>query len=102
LNCKWLTTVFFTNNSHLRQISGFQRCGSLCQIEIPRFVEVIYKDDFKGCQSLREVRFSMGSSIREIRGFHDCCSLSYVEIPRSIECTHSKAFSGCDLCFQIH
>jgi hypothetical protein len=80
----------------LREISGFQVCTSLCQIEIPSSIEVIWNFGFSGCRSLNEVIFSSGSHLREISGFRQCTSLCRIEIPSSVEKIGCYGFFECN------
>jgi hypothetical protein len=61
-----LKEVLFEAGSHLRDIEGFQGCGSLIRIDIPASVEVIGSLAFFGCSGLKEVRFEAGSHLRRI------------------------------------
>jgi hypothetical protein len=63
--CTSLSEVIFSSDSHLREISGFQLCSSLYQIEIPSSVEVIGYCGFFSCESLRVVIFWAGCRLRE-------------------------------------
>jgi hypothetical protein len=58
----------FSSDIHLREISGFGNCTSLCRIEIPSSVEVIRKYGFTSCQLLRVVIFQAGCRIRKNGG----------------------------------
>jgi hypothetical protein len=42
--CASLNEIIFSSGSHLREISGFQSCTSLCRIEIPSSVEMTRKN----------------------------------------------------------
>jgi hypothetical protein len=94
---KWksLTKVSFTSPSHLREISGFQYCTSLCRIEIPSSAEKIGDWGFYCCTSLNEIIFSSDSHLREISGFQHCTSLCRIEIPSSVEKIGDCGLTGC-------
>jgi hypothetical protein len=40
-DCKSLKRIIFSSGNPLRKIAGFERCRSLCRIEIPSSVEVL-------------------------------------------------------------
>jgi hypothetical protein len=90
-----LKRVIFSSDSHLREISGFQFCTSLCRIEIPSSVEWIGLNGFLGCTSLNEIVFSSDSHLREIDGFQGCTSLCRIDIPSSVEKIGWYGFLGC-------
>jgi hypothetical protein len=90
-----LKKIIFSSGNHLREISGFQQCISLCQIEIPPSVEKIGLDGFRGCTSLNAIVFSSDGHLREIDGFCECTSLCRIEIPSSVETIGCNGFSGC-------
>jgi hypothetical protein len=70
--CSGLKEVLFEAGSHLRDIKGFQFCGSLIRIDIPASVELIWSSAFSGCSGLKEVIFEVGSHLRDIKGFQFC------------------------------
>jgi hypothetical protein len=100
-SCTSLNEIVFSSGSHLREISGFQHCTSLCRIEIPSSVVKIGDWGFYCCTSLNELIFSFDSHLREISGFCKCTSLCRIEIPSSVEKIGNPAvdvgggFHGC-------
>jgi hypothetical protein len=85
--------LFFSSDSQLKSISGFEGCTSLCRIEIPSLVEIIGFDGFRRCTSLNEIIFSSDSQIKDIQGFGGCTSLCRIEIPSSVAIING--FSEC-------
>jgi hypothetical protein len=79
----------------LREIGGFDKCTSLCRIEILSSVEIITESGFTGCTSLNEIIFSIDSHLREIGGFHFCTSLCRIDIPSSVEIISQYGFFRC-------
>jgi hypothetical protein len=94
-SCSSLNEVIFSSNCHLREIDGFQKCISLCRIEIPASVELIGDLGFFQCTSLTEIFFLSDSHLREIRGFQKCTSLCRIEVPSSVEVIDDSGFAGC-------
>jgi hypothetical protein len=94
---KWksLTKVIFTSPSHLREVSGFGDCTSLCRIEIPSSVEKIGDCGFYCCTSLNQIIFSSNSHLREISSFGNCTSFCRIEIPSSVEVIGVCGFNSC-------
>jgi hypothetical protein len=78
-----LAEVAFASDSNLRKIDGFCDCTSLCRIDIPSSVEIIFCPGFSKCRSLADVVLASDSHLREIAGFCDCASLCYISIPPS-------------------
>jgi hypothetical protein len=90
-----LNEIVFSSDSHLKNISGFGECTSLCRIEIPSSVEAIWDKGFSGCISLNEIVFSSDSRLRILCGFHECTSLCRIENPSSVERLTCSSFPGC-------
>jgi hypothetical protein len=76
--------------------SGSRSCVTLDhsnRIEIPSYVEIIYRGSFASCSSLAEVSFGSDCHVKEIGGFSVCSSLRRIEIPPSVEVISVAAFS---------
>jgi hypothetical protein len=80
--------VRFHRNSHVRRISGFSKCHSLSDIEIPQSVRAIgdfrHRNAFRECIALREIRFAPASEINLLYGFSKC-KMTLVGIPPRVD-----------------
>jgi hypothetical protein len=97
-----LQTVVFRQNCHVREIDGFQCCGSLNRIEIPTSIVVIGMQGFYNCKSLREIIFSSNSHLQTISGFQYCSSLCRIDIPPSVEIFGGAGFSHCTALAEVN
>jgi hypothetical protein len=102
-----LNEIIFSSDSHLREISGFGQCTSLCRLEIPSSVVTIGLNGFSGCTSLNDIVFSSDSHLRKIYGFQQCTSLCRIEIPSSVEqighyASLTSGFWGCTSLNEIY
>jgi hypothetical protein len=77
--CMPFSEVRFPPLGRLRKITGFQGCGSLREVEIPRSVALIV-NGFWNCQGLRKVTFAAGGLLQSLGGFKDC-PLKEIVIP---------------------
>jgi hypothetical protein len=90
-----LSGVIFSRSNHLKMISRFYKCTSLCRVEIPSSVTKIEWSGFSGCRSLNEIVFSSKSLLRAISGFCQCPSLCWIENPSSVEKIGWPGFHKC-------
>jgi hypothetical protein len=75
----------------------FACCGSLEEICIPSFVEVLCEGSFESCNRLRIVWFEPNSKLTRIgrKAFSKCASLESICLPSAVEVLSRSAFASC-------
>ena len=98
--CRYLTSVEFTDNSQLKTIgeSAFEYCKGLHSLEIPASVTSIGKSAFEFCDFLTDVTFAYGSQLETIgeNAFYKCKNLHSLAIPTSVSAIGKSAFESCE------
>lgn len=86
-----------TFNKNLTEIGALAFCQNqtLTSITIPNSVKVINVSAFDRCEKLAEVNF--GSDLETLGGaaFYECIALNNVTIPKGIETLENNTFYGC-------
>ncbi len=67
----------------------------IASVEIPKTVEVIGDNAFKGCVSLEEIKVPETLKSIGTNAFEGCQSLTKIELPKSVEKIEQAAFKGC-------
>lgn len=99
--CKFLATVTFAEDSHLKSIGlgafyGTEQAHPRFQeIKIPDSVETIGNGAFYDCRDLERITLPSALQTLSPVTFYDCTALSEVTFPASLKTIESSAFSGC-------
>lgn len=99
--CKFLATVTFAEDSHLKSIGLGAFYGTeqayprFKEIKIPDSVETIGNAAFRYCQNLE--RIALPSALQTLSNvtFYGCTALSEVTFPASLKAIQSYVFGGC-------
>jgi hypothetical protein len=93
--CISLKDIFIHSNVSKIETGAFWGCKLLSNIKLPASITKIASCLFSECTSLKNV--NIPNSIKEIgwNAFANCKSLKKIEIPLSVEKIGSKVFSGC-------
>ncbi|WP_373835383.1 leucine-rich repeat domain-containing protein [Bacteroides heparinolyticus] len=97
-NAEKLTKVVFdgTNNLKTIQSSVFSNCASLQTFTIPKTVDRIASNAFKGAQALETVLFEEPSVLTSIgNGAFADCGITHIKLPESIKLIDELAFDHC-------
>lgn len=97
--CISLKDVFIPSNVSKIAFGAFLGCKALSKIKLPTSITEIASSLFSGCISLKTIEIP--NTMKEIgwNAFADCKSLKNIELPSSIENISSGVFSGCS-CLQ--
>lgn len=99
--CKFLATVTFAEDSHLKSIERAAFWGSeqvyprFKEIKIPDSVETIGNGAFYDCRDLERITLPSALQTLSTVTFYNCTALSEVTFPASLKTIESSAFSGC-------
>ena len=99
--CKFLATVTFAEDSHLKSIGlgafyGTEQAHPRFQeIKIPDSVETIGNGAFYDCRDLERITLPSALQTLSPVTFYDCTALSEVTFPASLKIIERSAFSGC-------
>lgn len=97
--CISLKDIFIPSNVSKIALGAFSGCKALSNIKLPTSITVIASSLFLGCISLKTI--DIPNTIEKVgwNAFEDCKSLKNIELPSSIENIASGVFSGCS-CLQ--
>ena len=87
--------VEFADNFDVNEI-GYLNFELLTTINIPRVVETITAETFKGCTSLKNVTLHEGLTTIDAEAFRRCTSLETIVIPSTVTTINLGAFAGCE------
>ena len=99
--CKFLATVTFAADSHLKSIGLGAFYGTehvypkFKEIKIPDSVETIGNGAFYDCRDLERITLPSALQTLSPVTFYDCTALSEVTFPASLKTIESSAFGGC-------
>ena len=122
--CKFLATVTFAEDSHLKSIglgafygteqaypkfkeikipdsvetignAAFRYCQNLERIALPSALQTLSNVTFYGCTALSEVTFPASLETIQVGAFGYCQNLSEVKLPASLKAIQSYVFGGC-------
>ncbi len=122
--CKFLATVTFAEDSHLKSIglgafygteqayprfkeikipdsvetignAAFRYCQNLERIALPSALQTLSNVTFYGCTALSEVTFPASLETIQVGTFGYCRNLSEVKLPASLKAIQSYVFGGC-------
>lgn len=122
--CKFLATVTFAEDSHLKSIglgafygteqayprfkeikipdsvetignAAFRYCQNLERIALPSALQTLSNVTFYGCTALSEVTFPASLETIQVGAFGYCRNLSEVKLPASLKAIQSYVFGGC-------
>ena len=99
--CKFLATVTFAEDSHLKSIGLGAFYGTeqahpkFKEIKIPDSVETIGNGAFYDCRDLERITLPSALQTLSTVTFYNCTALSEVTFPASLKTIESSAFSGC-------
>ena len=122
--CKFLATVTFAENSHLKSIglgafygteqaypkfkeikipdsvetignAAFRYCQNLERIALPSALQTLSNVTFFGCTALSEVTFPASLETIQVGAFGYCRNLSEVKLPASLKAIQSHVFGDC-------
>ena len=79
----------------LLNVSGFEKCSNLKEINIPKSVVSIDSFAFKDCKKLKKIK--LPKKLKEIGdyAFYNCCSLKEIDIPNNVKSIQQDAFAYC-------
>ena len=99
--CKFLATVTFAEDSHLKSIGLGAFYGTeqayprFKEIKIPDSVETIGTNAFHNCQDLESITLPASLETIESSAFSSCRKLSEIRLPASLKAIQSYVFGGC-------
>lgn len=122
--CKFLATVTFAEDSHLKSIglgafygteqaypkfkeikipdsvetignAAFRYCQNLERIALPSALQTLSNVTFFGCTALSEVTFPASLETIQVGAFGYCRNLSEVKLPASLKAIQSHVFGDC-------
>ena len=99
--CKFLATVTFAEDSHLKSIGLGAFYGTtsahprFSEIQIPDSVETIGTNAFQNYQDLESITLPASLKTIESSAFSSCRKLSEIELPTSLKAIQSYVFDGC-------
>lgn len=99
--CKFLATVTFAEDSHLKSIGALAFSGTtqahprFKEIQIPDSVETIGTKAFYCCQDLESITLPASLETIESSAFGYCRNLSEVRLPASLKAIQSSIFNSC-------
>ena len=99
--CKFLATVTFAEDSHLKSIGDSAFSGTnpahprFKEIQIPDSVERIGTNAFHNCQDLESITLPASLKTIEVGAFSGCRNLSEVKLPASLKTIQSSVFADC-------